>query len=191
MMSEEEIIKICQDLWFDIDYFGIYYNKEGNKAEQAIDGLLQLYNKQKERIKELEEYKKIAELTKISCCTAQNCEALNNVIREGLENNKLKERIEELEEIEKEHQKQNGELQEKIKELENINEKLYKDNQKQWEERCRLAIELDHNTISKDKIKAKIEEKQNRINKLHPASDCVIIDDLENQIKVLQELLED
>lgn len=39
---------------------------------------------------ELKEYKKIAELTKISCCTAQNCEALNNAIRERLENQKLK-----------------------------------------------------------------------------------------------------
>ena len=49
------------------------------------------------RNKELEEYKKIAELTKVSCCTAQNCEALNNAIREGLENTKLKEKIEKLE----------------------------------------------------------------------------------------------
>ena len=39
-MKEEEIIKICQNLWFDVDYFGIYYNKQENKAElaeQAID----------------------------------------------------------------------------------------------------------------------------------------------------------
>ena len=41
-----------------------------------------------------EEYKKYAELTKISCCTAQNCEALNNAIREGIENQKLREEIE-------------------------------------------------------------------------------------------------
>ena len=43
--------------------------------------------------------------------------------------------------------------------------------------------------ISKDKIKELIKKKKDRINKLHPASDCVIIDDLENQIQVLQELL--
>lgn len=43
--------------------------------------------------------------------------------------------------------------------------------------------------ISKDKIRAKIKEKQDRINKLHPASDIVIIDDLENQINCYEELL--
>lgn len=45
--------------------------------------------------------------------------------------------------------------------------------------------------IPKSEVKEKIEEKQKRINKMHPASDCVLIDDLENQIEVLQELLED
>lgn len=44
--------------------------------------------------------------------------------------------------------------------------------------------------ISKDKIKDMIKQKQERINQMHPASDCVIIDDLENQINVLKELLE-
>lgn len=44
--------------------------------------------------------------------------------------------------------------------------------------------------IPKRVIKNKIKEKQDKINKLHSASDCVIIDDLENQISVLQELLE-
>lgn len=44
-------------------------------------------------IKELEEEKRITELTKISCCTAQNCGALENAIREGLENDKLKQQL--------------------------------------------------------------------------------------------------
>lgn len=48
--------------------------------------------------KELKEYKKIAELTKISCCTAQNCEALNNAIKNGLENEKLLQKNKELKE---------------------------------------------------------------------------------------------
>lgn len=62
-----------------------------NKKEiQAIENLIKGY-------KELEEYKKYAELTKISCCTAQNCEALNNAIREGIENQKLREENHELE----------------------------------------------------------------------------------------------
>ena len=45
---------------------------------------------------ELKEYKKIAELTKISCCTAQNCEALNNAIKSELENQKLKEELNDI-----------------------------------------------------------------------------------------------
>lgn len=49
---------------------------------------------------------------------------------------------------------------------------------------------LLENYISKDKISELIKEKQDKIKKLHSASDCVIIDDLENQISVLQELLE-
>ena len=49
---------------------------------------------------------------------------------------------------------------------------------------------IKENYISKDRIKNKIKEKQDKINKLHSASDCVIIDDLENQISILQELLE-
>jgi L-lactate utilization protein LutC len=63
-------------------YSDVYY---------AIENLLK-------RNKELEEYKKIAELTKISCCTAQNCEALNNAIKNSLENMNLKERMIQLEE---------------------------------------------------------------------------------------------
>ena len=45
--------------------------------------------------------------------------------------------------------------------------------------------------IAKDKIRAKIKEKQDKIDKLHPASDIVIIDDLENQINCYKELLEE
>ena len=63
------------------------------KYEKALDDLVKSEKERqedKEKIKELEEYKRIAELTKISCCTAQNCEALNNAIKEGLENQKLK-----------------------------------------------------------------------------------------------------
>lgn len=50
-----------------------------------------------------------------------------------------------------------------IKEIDNLkyelqqekekNKELYEDNQKQWAERCKLAIELDNNTVSKDKIR--------------------------------------
>ena len=46
------------------------------------------------------------------------------------------------------------------------------------------------NTVPKQVIRDMIEEKQKKINKMHPASDCVLIDDLEIQIQVLKELLE-
>ena len=85
-LSEE---KILDDINFCLE--GEYITPE---HYEAIQGLLNLYNKEKEKNKELEEYKKISELTKISCCTAQNCEALNNAIREGLENQKLREQLE-------------------------------------------------------------------------------------------------
>lgn len=47
----------------------------------------------------------------------------------------------------------------------------------------------ENSSIPKYVILEKIKEKQERIKKLHPASDCVIIDDLENQIKAYEELL--
>ena len=50
---------------------------------------------------------------------------------------------------------------------------------------------MEEDSVPKSKIREMIEEKQARIDKMHPASDCVLIDDLENQIEVLQELLED
>lgn len=40
-------------------------------------------------------------------------------------------------------------------------------------------------------VKEKIEEKKEHIDKMNPASDCVLIDDLENQIEVLEELLKE
>ena len=65
---------------------------------------------------ELKEYKKIAELTKISCCTAQNCEALNNAIKSELENQKLKEELNDI------NQKWIQKVKDKIEE---INKNLY------------------------------------------------------------------
>lgn len=65
------------------------------------------------------------------------------------------------------------------------------------QKRCIYELENTYRTCAKEyivpksKIKEKIEEKQKRIDKMHPASDCVIIDDLENQIDVLKELMED
>ena len=64
-----------------------------------------LIEKQSKEIEELKEYKHDAELTKVACCTAQNCEALNNCIKleRELQNadkvweDKIKAKIEELE----------------------------------------------------------------------------------------------
>lgn len=72
------------------------------------------------------------------------------------------------------------------------NKELYKDNQKQWEERCKLAIELDNNTISKDKIKEKIEELEQDIEKQEKETlgRCITIGQA-YAIKVLKELLEE
>ena len=63
---------------------------------------------------ELKEYKKIAELTKISCCTAQNCEALNNAIKSELENQKLKEELNDI------NQKWIQKVKDKIEEYKNM-----------------------------------------------------------------------
>lgn len=65
----------------------------GEDDIEAIENLIQENT-------ELKEYKKIAELTKISCCTAQNCEALNNAIKNGLENEKLLQENKELKKLE-------------------------------------------------------------------------------------------
>lgn len=68
---------------------------------KAIDKVLDLVEKQQKEIEELKEYKHDAELIKVSCCTAQNCEALNNCIKleRELQNaeKKIKEKIKELE----------------------------------------------------------------------------------------------
>lgn len=75
-----------------------YFNCETTSEVMHYGAVLvKLIETQKAELERLKEYKKISELTKISCCTAQNCEALNNAIREGLENNKLQAEIEKKE----------------------------------------------------------------------------------------------
>lgn len=67
--------------------------KEINAEHQKLNGELQ------KKLTKLEKEKHIWDLTKIACCNAQNCEALNNAIREGLENEKLREENSKLKEI--------------------------------------------------------------------------------------------
>ena len=78
-------------------------------------------------------------------------------------------------------------LRRKLEKLQKENEELKQENRRIKFFSNNLYIE---DYIPKRVIKNKIKEKQDKINKLHSASDCVIIDDLENQISVLQELLE-
>ena len=108
MNDVEEDIKILETLTkIEYDYaFGTKIYKPHGLSTEEVDAIKNLIN----RVKELEEYKKIAELTKISCCTARNCAALSNSIKDSLENMKLKERLKDLEQIEAEHQKINEEL---------------------------------------------------------------------------------
>ena len=55
--------------------------KEKNeRLESENQEFLYKYGNILKENEKLKEYKKIAELTKISCCIAQNCEALNNPI---------------------------------------------------------------------------------------------------------------
>lgn len=58
------------------------------------------------------------------------------------------------------------------------------------EENIKLRKELK-NSIPKQVILDKIDEKKNRIDKLSPIGDCVLIDDLEIEINVLQEILKE
>ena len=129
-LSEEEIKDIIEELLSDpLIYFSQDSSFESIQIRaNAIQGLLDLYNKEKEKNKELE-----------------------IVIKTNPD---------------------------KIKIIaDSFNEKV--------------LDKFKQEFISKDKIKELIKKKKDRINKLHPASDCVIIDDLENQIQVLQELLEE
>lgn len=61
-----------------------------------ITSIKRIVDSYKKVLKDLQEYKRISELTKISCCTAQNCEALNTAIKGELENQKLRQENEEL-----------------------------------------------------------------------------------------------
>lgn len=103
----------------------------------AIDVILGELEKLQKENEELKEYKRISELTKISCCTAQNCGALSNAIRDSLENEKLKAKNEELKTL---IAHKNGYTQQ-------LEEDLFEN--------------ASNYVISKQKIKDKIEEVKN------------------------------
>ena len=88
-------------------------NPDIKALSESID-ILSDYKRVLKENEELKEYKKIAELTKISCCTAQNCEALNNAIKSELENQKLKEKLNDI------NQKWIQKVKDKIEEYKNM-----------------------------------------------------------------------
>ena len=71
-----------------------------------------------------------------------------------------------------------------IDKLQEKNEELKEDNQKQWEERCRLTFKLN-DYISKDKIRDKIKELEEELQYEITKNEAML------QIRVLQELLEE
>lgn len=74
--------------------------KEKNeRLESENQEFLYKYGNILKENEKLKEYKKIAELTKISCCIAQNCEALNNAIKKELENQRLEKENETLKKL--------------------------------------------------------------------------------------------
>jgi len=109
MLSEEE--KKIIDLLKNIDkqkcvMLECPVVKNNIERQLKIIELNRTIRQQSKEIEELKEYKHDAELTKVDCCTAQNCEALNNCIKLGRElqnaDNKWKDKIKaKIEEIEK------------------------------------------------------------------------------------------
>jgi hypothetical protein len=74
-----------------------------------------------------------------------------------------------------------------IDKLQKENKELKEDNQKQWEERCRLTFKLD-DYISKDKIREKIKElEEDLIENYGELGESLTT----NEIKTLKKLLEE
>lgn len=60
-----------------------WIKRKNERLESENQEFLYKYGNILKENEKLKEYKKIAELTKISCCIAQNCEALNNAIKKN------------------------------------------------------------------------------------------------------------
>lgn len=113
--SIEEDIKVLEEMIENANIENMDMNDcFGGEHIEAIEHILSVYKRVLKENEELKEYKKIAELTKISCCTAQNCEALNNAIKSELENQKLKEELNDI------NQSWIQKVQDKIEEYKNM-----------------------------------------------------------------------
>lgn len=105
-MSEEEIIKILKEINV-VDFFNTYTDNttdfsEPRKYCDAIEGILDLYNKEKEKNKELEEklqqYKKIEEI--VNTITDDDIRnAIKNAEKDYILKSKVKEKIDFLKEV--------------------------------------------------------------------------------------------
>jgi len=80
MLSDEEI-KAIEILKLRLENASLYVRGNNEVFYNALGIVLKLIEKQQKEMEELKEYKHDAELTKVACCTAQNCEALNNCIK--------------------------------------------------------------------------------------------------------------
>ena len=151
-MNEEEIIKNIKEMiqWSDHNTYKI-----------ALQGLLDLYNKEIQRNKDLEQ---ILELMSKS---------LDNISYDQIPIaiEELKFKLQDLEQIEKEHKEENGRLRDRIKELEKV-------------------ILLDSKPIILGMIPiSRIKEKIEELTKIK--GDLATYIATSERIKVLQELLEE
>lgn len=78
-----------------------------------------------------------------------------------------------------------------INKLQKENEKLKEAYQEESDKYFNLIKEIPKNFIPIREIKELIKRKKENIEGLHPASDCMLIDDYETQIDVLEQLLEE
>ena len=93
-----------------------------------------------------------------------------------------------LKEIEENHRQENGELRERVKQLEEENEDLKNiANNKQWISPCYVA----QNYISKSKIKEKIEELDNMMDKINKGTpQKYTVGEISLMKKIYKDLLE-
>lgn len=152
-------------------------NKEEKKAIENIKALKILF--------EIDDKKDFEAIPSVQKDMAKDLKTLLNLI------DKMKICIDILDDELKERNKA-------INKKEIIIEKLQKENERLktkidicncQEKSCREIIESKY--IPKEKIKELIKRKKENIEGLHPASDCVLIDDFETQIDVLKQLLEE
>lgn len=97
-METEKAIEILK---YELDQSKVVKKYQDKPMElfEDLDDYIEAIETVLKELEDLKEYKKVTELTKISCSTAQNCEALSNLIKDSIENSKLKEELEKKDKI--------------------------------------------------------------------------------------------